>query len=43
VAATAPGAYSVVIAAGPYELRVALDRNGASLRSVNVGGGGTGE
>jgi hypothetical protein len=43
VAVTAPGAYSVVIAAGPYELRVALDRGGATLRSVNVGGGGTGE
>jgi hypothetical protein len=43
VAVTAPGAYSVVIAAGPYEVRVALDRAGASLRSVNVGGGGTGE
>jgi hypothetical protein len=43
VAVTAPAAYSVVISAGPYELRVALDRSGASLRSVNVGGGGTGE
>jgi hypothetical protein len=43
VAVTSPGAYSVVIAAGPYELRVALDRAGASLRSVNVGGGGSGE
>lgn len=43
VAITAPGAYSVVISAGPYELRVALDRGGASLRSVNVGGGGSGE
>ena len=43
VAVTSPGAYSVVISAGPYELRVALDRAGASLRSVNVGGTGTGE
>ena len=43
VAVTAPGAYSVVIAAGPYEVRVALDRAGATLRSVNVGGGGAGE
>jgi hypothetical protein len=33
----------VVITAGPYELRLALDREGASLRSVNVGGGGAGE
>jgi hypothetical protein len=43
VAVSAPGAYSVVITAGPYELRLALDREGASLRSVNVGGGGAGE
>jgi hypothetical protein len=26
-----------------HELRVALDRSGATLRSVNVGGGGIGD
>ena len=44
VAVTGPGSYAVVISAGPYELRVALDRDGATLRSVNVGGAaGAGE
>jgi len=43
VSVTAPGSYAVSISAGPYELRVALDRAGATLRSVNVGGGGVGE
>jgi hypothetical protein len=43
VSATAPGAYAVAIVAGPYELRIALDRTGATLRSLNVGGGGVGE
>jgi len=43
VVVTGPGSYAVVVSAGPYELRVALDREGATLRSVNVGGGGTGE
>ena len=43
VAATSPGAYSVTVAAGAYEVRLSLDRAGATLRSVNVGGGGVGE
>jgi hypothetical protein len=43
LAAAGPGAYSVSIAAGDYEVRLAVDRDGARLRSLNVGGGGIGE
>ena len=43
VAATAPGAYAVTIAAGDYELRLSIDRTEVRLQSINVGGGGIGE
>jgi hypothetical protein len=43
VAATAPGAFAVTISAGEYELRLAIDRDGVRLRSINIGGGGVGE
>ena len=43
VAASGPGSYAVTLAAGAYELRLAFDRDGATLRSLKVGGGGTGE
>ncbi len=43
VAATGPGSFAVTLTAGAYELRLAFDRDGATLRSLNVGGGGTGE
>jgi hypothetical protein len=43
VAATAPGAFAVTISAGEFELRLAVDRDGVRLRSINVGGGGIGE
>ena len=43
VAATAPGAFSIGIAAGEYEIRLAVDRTGVTLKSLNVGGGGIGE
>jgi hypothetical protein len=40
---TAPGAYALTIAAGDVEIRLTFDRSEATLRSVNVGGGGVGE
>ena len=43
VAPTGPGAFAITIAAGEYEMRLALDRDGVRLRSINVGGGGIGE
>lgn len=43
LAATGPGAYSLSVSAGPYEVRLAIDRGGVQLRGVNVGGGGIGE
>ncbi|HJP66825.1 MAG TPA: hypothetical protein VKA30_11045 [Actinomycetota bacterium] len=43
VAATAPGAFSLTVSAGEYEARLAVDREGVRLRSINVGGGGVGE
>ena len=43
VASLRPGAFALTLAAGPYEVRIEFDRAGASLRSVNVGGGGVGE
>lgn len=43
VAATAPGAFSLTLAAGEYEVRLVVDRDGVRLRSLNVGGGGVGE
>ena len=43
VAAAGPGAYSLSIGAGEVEVRITVDRAGARLRSVNVGGGGIGE
>jgi hypothetical protein len=43
VAASGPGAFAVTLAAGDLEMRLALDRAGVRLRSLNVGGGGVGE
>ncbi len=43
VAAPGPGTHSISIAAGDREMRLVVDRNGVSLKSVNVGGGGIGE
>src|SRR2546423_6449503 len=43
VAPLGPGAYSLSIAAGDVEIRLTFDRTEATLRSINVGGGGTGE
>lgn len=43
VAATAPGSFSLTLSAGEYEVRLAVDRDGVRLRSLNVGGGGIGE
>ena len=43
VAASGPGAFAVTLAAGDLEMRLALDRVGVRLRSLNVGGGGVGE
>lgn len=43
VAATGPGSYAVTLSAGEYEVRLAVDRDGVRLRSLNVGGGGIGE
>ena len=40
---TAPGAYALTIAAGDVEVRLTFDRSEATLRSINVGGGGVGE
>ena len=43
VAPLGPGAYSLSIAAGDVEVRLTFDRTEATLRSINVGGGGVGE
>ena len=43
VAAVAPGAYSVGISAGEYEVRLSVDRSSVRLKSLNVGGVGVGE
>jgi hypothetical protein len=43
VATTGPGAFSITISAGEYEVRLAVERDGVRLRSLNVGGGGVGE
>jgi len=43
VAPTAPGAFAITLSSGEYELRLAVDRDGVRLRSINVGGGGIGE
>jgi len=43
VAASGPGAFAVTIVAGDLEMRLSLDRTGARLRSLNLGGGGVGE
>jgi hypothetical protein len=43
VAASGPGAYSFTIAAGDFEMHLAVGRSGVRLQSVNVGGGGVGE
>jgi hypothetical protein len=43
VSPAAPGSYSIAISAGPYEVRLAVDRSGVRLRSLNVGGGEIGE
>ena len=43
VLATGPGAYALTIAAGDVEVRLTFDRDEATLRSINVGGGGVGE
>ena len=40
---TGPGAYALSIAAGDLEVRLTFDRDEATLRSINVGGGGIGE
>ena len=40
---TAPGSYALSIAAGDVEVRLTFDRQEATLRSINVGGGGVGE
>jgi len=43
VLTTGPGAYALSITAGHLEVRLTFDREEATLRSVNVGGGGVGE
>jgi hypothetical protein len=43
VTPTAPGSYALSIAAGDVEVRLTFDRDEATLRSINVGGGGVGE
>jgi len=43
VLSTGPGAYTVTISAGDVEVRLTFDRDEATLRSINVGGGGVGE
>jgi hypothetical protein len=43
VAPSAPGAYTLSISAGEYDVRLTVDRSGVRLRSLNVGGGGIGE
>ncbi|MFN2589353.1 MAG: hypothetical protein ABR518_01095 [Actinomycetota bacterium] len=43
VAATGPGSFAITIAAGEYEVRLAVDRHGVRLRSINVGSTGVGE
>jgi hypothetical protein len=41
--ATGPASYAMSISAGDAEINLAFDRDGARLRSVNVGAGGPGE
>jgi len=43
VIASGPGAYAITIAAGDVDVRLTFDRDEATLRSINVGGGGVGE
>jgi hypothetical protein len=43
VAATGPGAFSIVIGTPDYEVRLIVDGSGIRLGSLNVGGGGIGE
>ena len=43
VSATGPGSYSMSIAAGDVEMRLAIDRSGVVLRTVGVGATGGGE
>jgi hypothetical protein len=43
VLATGPGAYALSITAGDLDVRLTFDREEATLRSINVGGGGIGE
>ena len=43
VTPTAPGSYALSIAAGDLEVRLTFERQEATLRSINVGGGGVGE
>ena len=38
-----PGTYALTISAGDVEIRLTFDREEATLRSINVGGGGVGE
>ena len=40
---TGPGTYAVTIGAGDVDVRLTFDRTEATLRSINVGGGGVGE
>jgi hypothetical protein len=43
VLTTGPGAHALTIAADDMEVRLTFDREGATLRSINVGAGGVGE
>jgi hypothetical protein len=43
VAVAGPGAFSISISTLDYEVRLASDRSGIRLASLNVGGGGIGE
>ena len=40
---TGPGTYAMTVGAGDVEIRLTFDRSEATLRSINVGGGGIGE
>jgi hypothetical protein len=40
---TGPGTHAVTVSAGDVEMRLVFDRSEATLRSINVGGGGVGE